>query len=478
MSKDLEKYLLAAIGKEKDSLPSDNPYRDVGFDGEKRRLGWILPASFIEIEKSLRALAPILENKETFIFVGMGGSINGIKPLLSLFKNKQFYTFDNLDPKAASELISKVADFNKTLVVSISKSGTTKETQLLAKTLQELFSKKLGSDQWQKNFLWLSDKPSFDKLNDLGWQGVAKTPIQFDSETDIGGRFSSPHTCIFFLPLFLLLGQDLDKLKNVYDDFVSLQEATRAEACRKVEQYRDTKEAYFSPLIDEILGKSFSSWIVQLFQESLGSKSTQLAVKTITNLKDTDQFCSLSLDLEISDKVVELMEQMYFFQVFIAYYSALKGINFVTQEFVEKYKQEMGRLEGASGENQSPQVVNLEDIIKDLRSKITERQCFIEVVLYFYPDSEFIEATKSRLEKEFPDKQVLVFVGSDWNHQSYQAAFGAKDTFYVLLTLDQYAQRASVVSEATNDRNIGALKLIAQATYLTLKDKSIFSVFK
>lgn len=478
MSKILEEYLLAAVGKGRAELSGDNSYRDVGFDGDKQRLGWVLPVAYSEIVKSLSALMPLLEGKENFIFVGMGGSINGIKPLLSLFNSEHFQTLDNLDPKAASRVASKIVDFSKTLVISISKSGTTKETQLLTKTLQEVFSKNLGQSQWQKHFLWLSDSPSFDKLDSLGWQGVRKTTIQFDSGTDIGGRFSSPHTCIFFLPLFLLLNQDFDKLKRVYDLFVSLQEAIRGEACRKVEQYRDAQEAYFSPLTDEALGESFSSWIVQLFQESLGSKSSELAVKTITNLKDTDQFCPLGLDLEITDKIVQLMGQMYFFQVFIAYYSALKGINFVTQEFVEKYKQEMRRLEGASGEGESSEAVDLESTIKDLKSKITEPQRFIEVVLYFYPDSAVIETIKAKLEREFTDKKVLVFVGSDWNHQSYQAAFGAKDTFYVLLTLGQYTQRSSLVSEATNDRNVAALKLIARATYLTLKDKSILSAFK
>ncbi len=478
MSKILELQLLAAVGKEKSDLSGDNPYRDTGFDGEKQRLGWVLPVAYPKIESCLSGLIPLLEDKKSFIFVGMGGSINGIKPLISLFADSNFYTLDNLDPEAIAELTSKIDDFSETLVVSISKSGTTKETQLLTKSLQEIFSKKLGPKEWQKNFLWLSDPSSFAKLDSLGWQEVAKVSIQFDSRTDIGGRFSSPHTCIFFLPLFLLLEKNLNKLKTVYDDFVSLQQSIREEACAKVDKYKDSLRAYFSPLIDKTLGKSFSSWIIQLFQESLGSKKSDLAVKTITNLENDDKFYPLGLDLKIENKVAELMGQMYFFQVFIGYYSALKTINFVTQDFVEEYKQQMRRLEAESGKTQSIDTLEISDIVGEVKSKITEAQSFIEVVLYFYPSSEVIDKIKAALDKEFPDKQTLVFVGSDWNHQSYQAAFSAKDTFYVLLILESYKPASSLVSEATFARNIAALRLIAEATHVTLKDKSVFFAFK
>ena len=98
---------------------------------------------------------------------------------------------------------------------------------------------------------------------------------------------------------------------------------------------------------------------------------------------------------------------------------------------------------------------------------------FIEIVLYFYPDLEIVGSIKKIFTKEFGEKQILVFVGSDWNHQSYQAAFGSKDTFYVLLTSSSYKQDVSGVSNATLLKNIETLKVIAKATYLTLKDKSL-----
>jgi len=476
MSEVLERYLDEVVDKEKNDISPNNPYREIAFDEDKRRLGWFRVLSFSLIKESLESVVSIFEDRDNVIFIGMGGSINGIKPLLTLFNKENFYTLDNLDPQAISNIIDKIKDLKKTLVVSISKSGTTKETQLLSSTLKELFRSNLG-EQWVNHFLWISDPASFDKLNELGWAQVRKVSIQCDGQTDIGGRFSSPHTFIFFLPLFLLLEKDFGKLQDIYDTFVSLQAQIRKKASDICDTYKDKANAYFSPITDERLGISFSSWIVQLFQESLGSKLEGLAVKTITNLKENNIFSPIELDLKIKDPVVSLISHMYFFQVFIAYYSANKGINFVTQNYVEEYKKQMRQLENKAGGQEKARSMDLDNIAKEVKKNIKPSHHFLEIVLYFYPTPETIAAIENEFKKNFPQQQILIFVGSDWNHQSYQAAFASKDTFYLLLTLASYRLQVPCLSQETLKRNIDVLKLIAKATYITLKDKaSLFSL--
>lgn len=474
---DLEKYLLEAAKKKKEELSSHNPYRDIGFDGNKKRLGWVKAIPFSKVKKSLEGFLPLLEGKDNFIFVGMGGSINGIKPLVSLFKTTSLFILDNLDPCALLDILSQVKNLEKTLVVAISKSGTTKETQLLALTLKEYFLSNLGPDRLKKHFLWLSDAIAFKKLDSLGWKGIKKVSIQVDGETDIGGRFSSPHTLIFILPLFLLLNKDFTKLKYIYDSFTSLQKEIRNKAYLEAKKYKDKLDAYFSPLTEARLGDSFSSWVVQLFQESLGSKLKTLAVKTIINFPQ-GIFSLLKLELKINNPLVLLMSQMYFFQVFIAYYSAYKRLNFVTQNFVEKYKQEMQRLEGQSREELNIGLKDLAGIIKEVKKNINRTYRFIEIVLYFYPQPQIRELIKKSFIREFREQQVLLFVGSDWNHHSYQAAFTDKDTFYVLLLSSFYKEELPSVSSDILKRNIKVLKTIAQATHLTLKDKSVLFCLK
>ncbi len=474
MSEKLEKYLLDAIGKEKSDLSDDNPYLDIAFDGDQKRLGWIESYSFSQIKEAIEDVLPLLEGKDNFIFIGMGGSINGIKPLIALFKAVNFFTLDSLDPKALSNILDKIDNLEKTLIISISKSGTTKETQLLTRTLREVFYEKSGDEEWQKYFLWISDLPAFGKLDSLGWSGVKKICIQFDRETDIGGRFSSPQTLIFILPLFLLLGSDFSKLKNTYESFASLQPELRKQACLLSAKYKDVDCAYFSPLTDKRLGQSLSSWVVQLFQESLGSKLDNLPVKTIPNLSNDNSFHPLALNVNIDDPAVSLMSQMYFFQVFIAYYSAAKSINFVTQNYVEKYKNQMRDLEGKTTDIESNGSVDIASLIETVKSKITSAQKFIEIVLYFHPDKGFIDEIRNEFSKNFSQRKIMVFIGSDWNHQSYQAAFAAKDTFYVLLTLSNCKFKPPIAKTDLIKKNLDAMKLIAKATYLTIEEKSVF----
>ena len=46
MNEMLEKYLLEAAGIEKEGLSSDNPYKSLGFDENKKRLGWVNSVPF------------------------------------------------------------------------------------------------------------------------------------------------------------------------------------------------------------------------------------------------------------------------------------------------------------------------------------------------------------------------------------------------------------------------------------------------
>jgi len=471
MEKNLEKYLIEAANAAKEELSSDNPYRDVGFDDEKGRLGWARTIPFSQIKASLESVVPLLEGKKNFIFVGMGGSINGIKPLLTLFKEKAFFTIDSLDPRAIAEVVGRIENLKETMVIPISKTGTTKETQLLSLTLREIFSNRLGENSWAKHFLWLSDPGSFPKLDSLGWEGVEKRAIQFDRKEDIGGRFSSPHTIMFLLPLFLLLDKNFSKLQDCYNSFISLKPQIHQKAYLACQECKDRPEAYFSPLIAGGLGQS-SSWIVQLFQESLGSKLKDLSVKTLTNVTEAKMFFPLKLGLEIDNPLVSLISQMYFFQVFVAYYSAERKINFVNQGFVEKYKQQMRMLENRGQKATSGKEVDLGGAIAEVKKLIGPEHRFLDVVLYFYPSPEIEESIQKAVSQSLPEKQVLIFIGSDWNHQSYQAAFGSKDTFYLLLTASSYEPVVPDVSKDTLAKNIETLKVIAEATYLTIKDKS------
>jgi hypothetical protein len=474
--KNLKEYLLDAASKEKNQISAENPYREIAFDQDKARLGWVKPVNFSKIKSSLELILPLLENKKKFIFIGMGGSVNGIKPLLSIFGRDKIFTLDNLDPKAINDILAGIDDLEETLVVAISKSGTTKETQLLSQTLKSYFSEKLGVDKWVKNFLWLTDPESFEKLDKKGWPSVEKMLIQFDGRSDVGGRFSSPLTNIFILPLFLFLNKDFDKLEQFYLQFINSQDKIRNAAHNSVLSLSQEDDFNFSPHIGQNLVECFTPWLAQLFQESLGSKNAGKSVKTIVNFSGSG-FIKLKPDFNFAEPVLAIMAQMYFYQLFIAYLAGRWNINFVNQEFVERYKKKMSLLEQSDKKSDSPLSGNVASLVEQINKKIKDEHRFIEVVLYFVPDQEIVSLIQKELEAKFDQKITLVFVGSDWNHQCYQAAFADKATFYALIYLSSYENRKFIANERINE-NIETLKRIALATHQTLLDKSILFVLK
>jgi len=470
MDKKVISYLLDCAGKSKTEVALDNPFRKIAFDGDQPRLGWVNPPSWESLKAYLNKIEKLVEGKEEFIFLGMGGSINGIKTLASLSSEASLYFLDSLDPSALEIVLEKIKNLEKVMVIPISKSGSTLETQLLATTLSELFPHK-----GKNHFLWLSDKGAFSKLDDLGWSRYPKATIQINEDSDIGGRFSCPHTLIFFLPLFLLLKRDIKKLQKIFLQYLSLREKVLKDAYKLAYSYQSIEDGFFSIIEEEIPLQGFAIWATQLFQESLGSKKDNFFVKTAVG-RSIEGFYPIKFFLSCEDKFVYLMSLMYYLEMFVAFFAYFKEINFVNQPYVEKYKQMMSQLRQ---EDTFLFPTSLERIVEEIRNKLDSQIKFIEVVLYFYPSLSFIEKLESILKENFPRYPSFVFLGSDWNHHSYQAAYLDKRTLYLILTLDRYKLTGLPIKEGILNRNINTLRLISIATYNTLKaERLCFSIFK
>lgn len=466
--KEAIEYLLRSAHPPGSKLSIDNLFREIGFDGNNPRLGWVIPPSWEMIENVLKSLGEAIKEKEVFIFIGMGGSINGIKSLLPLRKGYPLYFLDSLDPQAIKEIIAKIENKkNKVLVIPISKSGSTLETHLLANTFKELFP-----NNWREHFLWLTDKESFPKLDSSGWEGVKRFTIQINGKSDIGGRFSCPHTLIFLFPLFLLMDRDLVKLKKVFGEYSLLREKIISKAYDLAYSYRGTKEAFFSVIVDKIDTEGFTTWTTQLLQESLGGKREDLAVKTMVGRKCLEGFYPVYLDLEIDNPFVYLMAQMHFLQFFVAFYAYFKKLNFVNQPFVEEYKRLMHELENKK--INLPPRIDLDKLIKEITASLKPSLKFIEVVLYLYPQKKLITELKSKLSHNFPEHKSFVFLGSDWNHHSYQSAFLDNTTLYVILLKNEYLEDVPPLKRETIRTDIDTLKVISFATYKTISHKTLY----
>lgn len=461
-------HLRDAGSKEKKDILGANPFKRFGFDGMNARLGWVNPPTWSCVKQALFECNKYIKNKKEFIFIGMGGSINGVKTLVTAQRCGYIHYVDSLDPRALIDVVKKIKRLRYVMIICITKSGSTKETHLIAHTVRTIFKKKV-----KEHFLWLVDKGSHKKLGALGWKGFSWFPIQADGRTDVGGRFTSPHTLVFLLPLYLMFKKDLTKVKRIYEAYLSGRQRIVAAALGNARSYKNKKHAYFAVQVESSLAHAARTWITQLFQESLGSKKNGLNVKTlIVDRKCTDvQFSTLTLTHTQGNQIVRMMLLMHYLQHFVAYWSGFRSINFVNQPSVEQYKQKMKVLTFA--DMKSIDEIDAKGLITEIQKKIKRNQRFIELILYFHPTPKEVHYLEASLKRHFPQRKVFVFVGSDWNHHSYQAAFKDAASVYCLLTRKKYVMAHPFFKAKRLKENVATLELISYATYLTIKRKGL-----
>jgi hypothetical protein len=472
-------HLLSASEKQsKEQVPTDNPYRAIGFENDDSRLGWVNPPAWREVEGVLRDFLDLKigRGKTQFIFSGMGGSINAIKALNNTVRKKgdiEIHTIDSLDPVAIARIFSSIDDLSEILVIGISKSGTTEETLTLLSTLKEKLQAQ-GLD-YHDHFLWLTDLPQGRvKIENAGWAGVEILPIQTNYRKDIGGRFSAPHTTIFLIPLLLLLNKDMDRMKTLWTEYVQSRNRLFLEPMEKAHLFAAKNTRFFAIVLEKDLC-ALDTWAIQLFQESLGSKVNGFNPKTVVVLEElSDGFEQVEFSALVSEPVLRMMLMMYMLELFVAVFAYYRGINFVTQPEVDVYKR---RMKEASAHNiPRTEKVAEGELVERIRSLLQSNAAkrFLEVVCYWQLEEDERNHFIRFLGAAFPEKKILVFAGSDWNHHSYQAASKNSDTFFIILVKDSYQQEIDGISSDTLRRNVRTLKTIAYATYSTLVERSGF----
>jgi glucose-6-phosphate isomerase len=102
--------------------------------------------AYIEVEKLKKFLTEIEGKYTTIIQVGIGGSDLGPRALYASLKayqkpDKNVYFISNVDPDDATSVL-KCVDLSKTLIVSVSKSGTTLETLTNEQVVRDALKKK------------------------------------------------------------------------------------------------------------------------------------------------------------------------------------------------------------------------------------------------------------------------------------------------------------------------------------------------
>ncbi|MBI4846574.1 MAG: ROK family protein [Candidatus Omnitrophica bacterium] len=281
------------------SLAKDAYMTKVAFDVDDKKepnrtgwsvemLKWLLETSEGQaaIEQMIKDGKFIRDNFKYVIFAGMGGSSLSVDFVDGTFGEKgknNLYALSSTDPEAILNALKDITAkeggdektaLSKTLIIPISKSGTTGETVSHKNYFQELYAAQ-GLDI--KNNMWvITDKGSPFDTGDY-----EQREIQLNARGDIGGRYTAPATNVFLMPLAILaperimailkLAKDMNDKQNANEDiYMQL-------AAFLYHMAADLGKDKITFIMPKGL-KDLPMWAEQLIEESLGKNGKGITI--------------------------------------------------------------------------------------------------------------------------------------------------------------------------------------------------------
>jgi len=291
----------------------------IAYDGNSARLGWSLPY-VTEILDHPEWIQGVVDDALTIrakydyvIFCGMGGSGLSVQVVKTTFGDHQVtnYSLRNTDPAAIKEIIEDIARKNgislqealkRTLVIPISKSGKTEETVKHKAYFETLFGNSVNEHMWVIT----------DKGSPMDTGSFEQREIQLNGKGDTGGRYTSPTTRIFLLPL-ALVNPDTAMITRILNKAVEMNDISEISQDRFLRfasflyymaaNHGKDKVTLFMP--DEF--RDIPLWAEQLFEESLGKEGKGVSLfygeeLSLDSLKPVEQNDRVFFRINITGK--------------------------------------------------------------------------------------------------------------------------------------------------------------------------------
>ncbi len=263
-----------------------DPYlTQIGFDGKSNRLGWTINhlAWLLFTREGRQAVAQVVKDGKDItakykyvIFCGMGGSGLSVEFVKKTFGERQtrIYSLRTTDPEAIRGILNEIslaegsleAALEQTLVIPVSKSGTTQETVSHKNYFTALFNK---TGKNPNEHIWVvTDEGSPFDTGEYPQRG-----IQLNGLGDIGGRFTAPTTNIFLLPLAIVAPERVDSVLKASLE-MNEPDSGKSDIFLRLAAFLTQNAAFagrdkVTLVLPEEL-KYLAIWMEQLVEESLG----------------------------------------------------------------------------------------------------------------------------------------------------------------------------------------------------------------
>ncbi|KAK3381225.1 hypothetical protein B0H63DRAFT_197823 [Podospora didyma] len=509
------RHLKEAARKSKRAISSGNLYRELGFDdGGSSMLGWVVPPAWSDVQLALEGSLDdgknrvSLASKRHIICVGTGSwgfLVDALREMMPSSQSVTFHTCQSLNPRALAELLERIDDLSAAVCLGISQSGTTLETVALMGALRERFDS--AGLSYPQHFAWLTDVGSEAVVRASrgghDWQHVSLVPLTANSAADINALFCAPHSMVMFLPLFLMLDGDMEALRGIYQQYLTLREnvVRDSDVLSKACFVASNGIQDITVDLPGTITGPLTRLITQLVEQALGSKQAdfnprvQVRAATVTSglaveHDDSESVFALQLPTD-TPAVVEAMLTMDALSIFVAAIAYHRRIQFVTHPKVNLYKRRAVELLAATATpnavshqipTSDPSSVLRDEVTPYIKSNPHIRS--VELICYSHlSDHDQVNGwlLTSGLSCPSPSLfgsdrniSVEVYQGEEWNHSRYQAAVDREDTVHVVAVADQFCRSVEGISDETVAENLRLLEAIARATYETLLPRAFY----
>lgn len=250
--------------------------------------------------EKVKKVATKYADRKNFIQIGIGGSALGPEMLVHALSEseKNFFCFDNPDSDYLNRLLKKIK-LHESVFYVVSKSGGTAETIACYSMVRNQL-KKAGLDDFENYFIFCTDPESGELREHVNKFNYDSLPVP----SNIGGRFSVLSPVGLLPAAFMEL--DIDQLyagaNSIKKDILSdnLDQNYLFKSADLIYQAYDQgiTETVLMPYSS--LMRSFSSWFVQLWAESLGKikDDKSVGLTPIPAYGATDQHSQVQLFME------------------------------------------------------------------------------------------------------------------------------------------------------------------------------------
>jgi hypothetical protein len=455
---------LIAAARGEPSSPIARAALTLSADDERPRLGWVTPVPWTGLEQRLAQAGCMLPSRAGLLVAATGGWAFAARAVAdSAGPPCQLTVADTLDAPSLAHVFAAAACRHDAAAITISASGQTYETRLLA------------------------------RLISLAWGSRADVPYPISEATVSGGLSLTPKTAVNALlgaPLsvpFALVGVAIGKrrFRDAYASFAEVAYEAGRRAAALACAILLAPEVRLDVVLPAGAGEGVRLWALQALRQGLGGRPhrriwCQVSVdggRTCPAADPAAQRVDLAEALPAgiqapgcgtTESLATAMTVMYATAVLTACLGIRAGIAFTSHPAVRKYKMLL---------NAHPEcaetTVHGDGVTRAAAQWLTARTGLAGAHLVWYRSGP-PGVTATRLTEQ-SGLRWEVHVGSRWNHHSYQAVQG-ESRLGVVAVVDQDPPAVRTGDQAL-DADLRALHRhqasIARATCASLGNRAL-----